>query len=179
MGRILLLFGAGYLLWEWYQKNQMTLPGGVNPGTTPGTAPGTTPGTGTGTTPVDPPANTDGTVADGTFSYFNFILMGDPVYLARVPQGPWNLPADYVYAQAAAGNANAIHATDRNNVLFNVDQWNFYRVVAGKAPVDAALMTQLTAEGNDPMLASEYRRRIEGAGLTGLFSNLGMGGVWA
>lgn len=174
--QLLLIAAGGYMLYRYYTSQDAPTPG--TPGTgaggaviTPGNntgnpAAGAGAGAGTGTgnpigNPPPPPVTPPVTPLPQVTTPPPGTLPG--VVYASMPEGD-------VLALAAAGNESAIAWVGNRNTTLNIDQWNYYRELGGKPPVDPATMDTLIAGGDrsTPITIGQYRAKLAGAGLSGL-----------
>jgi len=181
--QLILIAGAGYLVYLWYEKQQSSAPpSGLPPAATPPastggtvTPPLTTPPSGQlPQGPIPPGTTPPGAVTQPALSpeaalaslYWN----GDAQVLANSGMDAATA-REFVIMNGAAdsrpGFAPFLQAIDYR---LNVDQWNYYRALM-KSPVAAELMPQLLEGLPDRgtlITAGEYLNRLHGVGLSGL-----------
>jgi len=181
--KLALIAGGGYLLYRYYQMTQEPVAGAPAVGTGP--AGGTTPA---GTNPVNTttggsstPANantttTGGGGGTGTTQTTIPMLMAQlynndagvtPGVIAGTQYGSGR---EYVTAKGAAGDSAAIGVLDAAGVVYNVDQWNYFRALTGLPAIDSSSMDAIIGANDrgQEITASQYRARLAGAGLSGL-----------
>lgn len=191
--QLVLIAAGGYLLWRYMQgaggvvtggtDTTGTVAGGTGTGSSTGTSTG---GTGTSTNGTSTTTGGTGTSTGGTSTTGSTGSTDNAEYIAmaslwgEVPASVATLPTQYqdgqsyVTAQGAAGNTYAMKILTDNNVLYNIDQWNFWRALTGATAVDSNLMDQLiVGDRSTPMTVTEYRRRLSTVGLSGISNGLG------
>jgi len=137
-----------------------------------------TTGTGTGSNTGSGSGSGSGTTTPDYASSAEYTAMTS--LWAEVPGVVATLPTQYqdgqsyVTAQGAAGNVYAMKILTDNNVLYNIDQWNFWRALTGATAIDSNIMDQLiVGDRSTPITVVEYRRRLFTVGLSGISNGLG------
>lgn len=178
--KLALIAGGGYLLYRYYQMSQEppsntgatgtgpaggTTPAGTNPINT--TTGGSSTPANTNTTATPPANTTTATVPMLMAQLYNNDAGVTPGIIAGTQYGSGR---EYVTAKGAAGDSAAIGVLDAAGVVYDVDQWNYFRALTGLPAIDSSSMDAIIA-GNDrsqQITASQYRARLAGAGLSGL-----------
>ncbi len=181
--KLALIAGGGYLLYRYYQMSQEppSNTGATGTGPAGGTVPaGTNPATGTvggSSTPANTNTTTGGGGGNTTTTQTTIPMLMAQLYNndAGVTPGviagtQYGSGREYVTAKGAAGDSAAIGVLDAAGVVYDVDQWNYFRALTGLPAIDSSSMDAIIA-GNDrgqQITASQYRARLAGAGLSGL-----------
>jgi len=181
--KLALIAGGGYLLYRYYQMSQEppSNTGATGTGPAGGTIPaGTNPATGTtggSTTPTNNNTTTTGGGGGTSTTQTTIPMLMAQLYNndAGVTPGviagtQYGSGREYVTAKGAAGDSAAIGVLDAAGVVYNVDQWNYFRALTGLPAIDSSSMDAIIGANDrgQEITASQYRARLAGAGLSGL-----------
>jgi hypothetical protein len=148
-----------------------TTAGGTSTGGT--STGGTAAGSGSATTTTTTTTTTPDYASSAEYTAMTSLWAEVPGVVATLPT-QYQDGRSYVTAQGAAGNVYAMKILTDNNVLYNIDQWNFWRALTGATAVDSNLMDQLiVGDRSTPITVTEYRRRLSTVGLSGFSNGLG------